>query len=104
MKKALRLAYMNANLDPKADVYVTRTFWDEAQRRREHLRKTYGTDVTAEMAMICTLRDWEERNVAHRMSEPNGPIVVFVPGTNQGHRLKDFFRELVSVKRGELSH
>jgi hypothetical protein len=98
MKKALRTAYAKANIDPKADVYVPRAFWDVAQQRRE----AYGLDITAEMAAIYTLADFENRQIAHRMAEPNGPIVVFVPGTNQGHRLKDMFRELVSVRRGEL--
>lgn len=104
MKKALRQAYKNANLDPAADIYMTRTFWDAAQNHRESLRKTYGIEITEEMAAIGTIADYEKRNIAFRIDEPDGPIVIYVPGKNGGHLLKSHFRELVSVKRRELKH
>lgn len=103
MKKELRKAYDKANINPRADVYVSSAFWDAAQRRRKSLSSLYGLELTEEMAMIYTLADFEKRQIAYRMSEPYGPIIVFVPGTYKGNRLKGIFRELVSVKRGELS-
>lgn len=97
MKKSLRAAYESARIDPKADVYFSRAFWQEAQERRLSLSKTHGLDLTDKMAALYTLADLEKRQIAYRISEPYGPIVVFVPGEKKSGKLTHMFRELLSI-------
>jgi hypothetical protein len=97
MKKSLRAAYESARIDPKADVYFSRVLWQEAQKRRLSLSKTHEFDLTDQMVALYTLADLEKQKIAHRISEPYGPIVVFVPGEKRSGKLTHTFRELLSI-------